>query len=187
MNPVSRQEPKNPLLIPKGSWFFLIYLAFYTVWLILESHHGSEVAGIDNLAATLVAIAVTGLLFNFSSIKIVFHRLPMARLLLGAGLLCWAFSNTLEAMDGLSTLQPIFMSPAITTFTLAGYAVILAGYLLYPRPLRKGPQKIRLYGDVLIVTAAILTFCWLACNPTSFYQSFHFFGRTPKSCSFSHC
>ena len=56
---------------------------------------------------------------------------------------------------------PLFWISAFNVCYLAGCVAALAGLLIYPRPLRHSFTQLRLFGDVLIATAAVLTLCWL--------------------------
>jgi PAS domain S-box-containing protein len=145
----------------KGSWIALVYLILYAAWLVLGPASSGERLLAGNLAMAFPALAAAGLSFWLASHPHLEKKLRLEWYLLGGSLLLWALTEVGAILQSLFPAIPSFWASAFNLCYLAGCLAAAVSLLINPRPLRHGFTQMRLFGDVLISSAAVVTLCWL--------------------------
>jgi PAS domain S-box-containing protein len=149
------------LPIAKGGWIALVYLILYAIWLLLGPASEGDRLLTGNLAMVFPALAAACLSLWLASHSSLEKRLRRVWFLLGGSLILWILNAVGAILRGVFPSLPLFWVSVFNLCYLAGCMAALTGLLIYPRPLRHSITQLRLFGDVLIATAAVLTLCWL--------------------------
>jgi PAS domain S-box-containing protein len=166
-SPSNRAQSDRRLIFATGA----VFLALYLAWLLWGRSDATEQFWIGSLTILATALAGAGLA-TWAAMKAGPAR--AAWTWLAAGLWLWVAENLARML--VQAFEPGLLAQLnpLDGLYLAGAAALAVGLLRYPLPVRFRPSRLRLFMDITITSAALLTLVyllflkpWLASLPAS--------------------